>query len=318
MSTKIEWAEEVWNPITGCTKISAGCKNCYAARMAPRLAGRFGYPKGDPFKVTVHHDKMELPLKWKKPRTVFVCSMGDLFHKAVPFEAIRSVIEIICKCQQHRFIVLTKRAKRMADFIEYYAGKHTNRPWPCDYSHIVFGVSVEDQATADERIPELLATPAVCRFVSYEPALGPVDFKNIRLPKAHDTESSSHYHINCLTDADDDHFYNVHPKINGIIMGGESGPGARPMHPEWARQARDDCAAAGVPFFFKQWGEWTAARRSDNSSGFERICPSIGITDNKKIHEWPSGEFSIRVGKKKAGRFLDGKEHNDLPWGNKA
>src|SRR3990170_4343202 len=160
-NTKIEWATKSWNPITGCTKVSAGCQNCYAKRMAKRLAGRYGYPKDNPFAVTPHPERLQEPLSWKKPQRIFVCSMGDLFHEAVSFSFVRRVLDIVDSCPQHTFLFLTKRPERM----EYYPRRNV---W--------LGVSVENQETEDERIPLLLQPPAAKRFVSYEPALGPVDF----------------------------------------------------------------------------------------------------------------------------------------------
>lgn len=254
--TKIEWADKVWNPVTGCTKISEGCRNCYAERMAKRLAGRCGYPKENPFAVTLHPDRLEEPLHWKKPSRIFVCSMGDLFHEEVPLKFIAEVFNtmVAWRCPKHyrhdededgcfnedpghTYLILTKRPKRMKRVMEKELSEYVgecwggNTPlalefevgsWPPD--NLWLGVSVENQKTADERIPLLLQTPAVKRFVSYEPALGPIDFAPwIK-------------------------------QIDWLIMGGESGPGARPMHPDWARSTRDQCKAASVPFFFKQWG----------------------------------------------------------------
>ena len=211
-NTKIEWAEKVWNPVTGCSKISPGCENCYAERMAFRLRGRCGYPDGEPFRVTLRPQRLEEPMRWRKSSMVFVCSMGDLFHDDVPDDFIHRVFATIGQCPQHTFIILTKRPKRMKAFIEdYYAYESPTNVW--------LGVTTENQEMADRRIPILLQIPAVVRFVSVEPMLGPVDLAR-----------------GC-------------EKIDWVICGGETGPNARPMHPDWVRSLRDQCQSAGVPFF---------------------------------------------------------------------
>ncbi len=310
--TKIEWAEKVWNPVTGCTKISSGCKNCYAERMSKRLAGRAGYPE-DGFKVTLHPDKLEEPLRWKKPSRIFVCSMGDLFHEDVPFAFIDRVIDTIYKCPQHTFLILTKRPHFMKEYFEQIGLR--NNIW--------LGTSIEDQKTADERIPLLLQTPAAKRFVSYEPALGPVDFTNIMpvsLRPTHPHDPLMFYDaLRGHCKASD----NIGlPKLDWIIMGGESGPGARPMHPDWARSVRDQCKAAGTPFFFKQWGEWaptmdveylnTTTRKTEvHESELKEGYPHKYIMlNNKRIFV---KDRMFRVGKARAGCLLDGKEHKERP-----
>ena len=233
MPTKIEWTDETWNPITGCKKVSDGCKNCYAERMAKRLAGRYGYPADDPFKPTLHEDKLDVPLKWKKPRRIFVCSMGDLFHEDVHRETILRVWKTMAESPQHTFQVLTKRPERMMYILEQWMHPAlrlslVDHTWPLP--NVWLGVTAENQETADQRIPILLNTPAAVRFVSCEPLLGPVDLHPGWLLPISPTTS----------------------KLNQVIVGGESGPGARPMNPDWARSIRDQCKAAGVPFFMKQ------------------------------------------------------------------
>ncbi|MDH5477805.1 MAG: phage Gp37/Gp68 family protein [Nitrospinota bacterium] len=243
--TKIEWADRVWNPVTGCTKISPGCKNCYAERMSRRL-GKIkgsGYPPADPFAVTIHPDRLEEPLKWRKPSRVFVCSMGDLFHEKVPRDFIHRVIYIPRVFPQHTFMFLTKRPQRMREVllspIRYMLPLHYKEGFPL--LNVWLGVSIEDQTTADDRIPWLLHTPAAKRFVSFEPALEPVDM----------TPYLS--------------------ELDWVIMGGESGPGARPMHPDWARKVRDDCKETGAPFFFKQWGGWNKKTGGHLVDGVEHL-----------------------------------------------
>lgn len=231
--SKIEWCDKVWNPITGCTKISEGCGNCYAERMARRLAGRCGYPKDNPFAVTLHPERLNEPLRWKKPQRVFVCSMGDLFHKDVKQVSLMEIFMTIRSCPQHTFLILTKRAKEMCQFFWRFRNIHCS---PNSTPNLWLGVSVENQKTADKRIPLLLQIPAIKRFVSYEPALGPVNFmKYIKLPGHGSGE------FNFWIDL-----------IDWIIMGGESGPGARPMKIEWARDVKNQCVNAGIPFFYKQ------------------------------------------------------------------
>jgi len=266
--SKIEWTNKSWNPITGCTPVSEGCRNCYARRMAQRLKGRYGYPMDDPFRVTFHPDRLNEPSKWLKPRMVFVCSMGDLFHYSLSYLTINEVIAVIGRNYQHIFQILTKRPERA---LEFY-GRFPVRKYP----NVWLGVSVENQKTADERIPILLQIPAAVHFVSYEPALEEVNFTP---------------YLN---------------KLDWLIAGGESGPGARPAHPDWFRKARDQCVAAGVPFFFKQWGEWAP------SGQFE----STGCNP-KGVFQFEDGIFSDRtvfkVGRCKAGRLLDGKEWSQYP-----
>jgi len=211
-NSKIEWTESTWNPCTGCSKISSGCKNCYAERMALRLqaAGSPNYRNG--FRVTLHKHVLDAPLRWRQPRTIFVNSMSDLFHKDIPFDFIESVFQVMCKASHHRFQVLTKRSSRLTEL----AGQ---LPWP---QNLWMGVTVEN-ADYVSRIDDLRKTAASVKFLSCEPLLGPI-------PRL-DLEG-----------------------IDWVIVGGESGPGARPMDPKWVIDIRDQCLAAGVPFFFKQWG----------------------------------------------------------------
>lgn len=279
--TKIEWADKVWNPITGCTKINEGCRNCYAERMSKRLAGRYGYPKENPFKVTLHPDKLE-PFHWKKPARIFVCSMSDLFHVNVPFAFVDKVVRNIRLSSRHIFLVLTKRPHFMKEYFEQIGS----------IENLWLGVSVENQKTADERIPLLLQTSATKRFVSYEPAIGPVDFLNIKAGE-HATLAS----LGAILLGGQ--------KLIGldwIIMGGESGPKARPMHPDWVREVRDQCEAVNVPFFFKQWGEWMPLASADEADNY----PSSHMIEDDDIRY-------VRIGKKAAGCLLDGKEHKEMP-----
>lgn len=243
--SNIEWTDSTWNPVTGCAKLSPGCKNCYAETFAERWRGIPGHPYEQGFDLKLWPDRLTLPLVWKEPRMIFVNSMSGLFHKDVPDIFIRKVFQTMLEAGHHIFQVLTKRSERMMRWVGGYF-KNSNVP-----SHIWLGVSVENQDYT-WRIKPLQETPAQIRFLSVEPLLGPVDL--------------------------------AHPYLRGIhwvIVGGESGPRARPMNPVWARQIRTQCQKYQVSFFFKQWGAF-----------------------NFK---------SQRVGKKAAGRILDGKTWNQMP-----
>lgn len=226
--TKIQWTDESWNPITGCTKISTGCKNCYAERMSNRLAGRFGYPKNDPFQVTLHSDRLKQSLHWKKPRMIFVVSMGDLFHEAVPFDYIDRVIQTISDTPRHTYQILTKRPERMMEYVKYADNEVKEAGYDSingEYfefpPNLWMGVSIENQKTADERTPILLDIPAKVRFVSCEPLLEKIKYFSLK-------------------------------EIDWVIVGCESGPKSRTMKPLWARNIRNQCGFADVPFFMKQ------------------------------------------------------------------
>lgn len=256
--TKIEWASEVWNSVTGCSPISEGCQNCYAHKMAQRLKGRFGYPQNEPFRVTFHPDKLEQPLRWKKPRRIFVCSMGDLFHKDIPFDVIAAAFGVMSFCQQHTFIVLTKRPSRMVKFFDgFHNGDYRSnfnwwlneacsalpdnitkgirlRPKPdkLPLPNVYLGVSVESDKYR-WRIEELIKIPGK-HLVSYEPALGPLD---LCVPYGQGVGD-------LLID-----------NIDGVIAGCESGPGRRPAKMQWFRGLKNQCVDANVPFFLKQMDE---------------------------------------------------------------
>ena len=228
MPTKIEYVTETWNPVTGCTPVSEGCTNCYAERAAAnRLAGRYGYPpKPYHFKVTLHPDRLEQPLKWRKPRRIFVCSMGDLFHEDVKRDFIYDVYVAMKNAPQHIFLILTKRPAQMKHWVD------TVRPRSWPLSNVWLGVTAENQARADERIPVLLSIPAAVRFVSIEPMLGPVDLGYTFAPAYIEAGGK--------------------PALDWVILGAETGPSRRAMLPRWARDVKEQCVAAGVPFFLKQ------------------------------------------------------------------
>jgi protein gp37 len=320
MTTKIEWCMnpdgtpgEVWNPVTGCRKTSSGCQNCYAERIAKRFWGERKFTD-----VVCHEDRLDVPLHWKKPRRIFVNSMSDLFHPNVPFGFVEGVWDTIAKAQQHTFIILTKRPDRMLKFSRWMAGRDdiSTAEWP---RNVWLGVSVENQQAADERIPLLLQTPAAVRFLSCEPLLGPVELDhwlkvckhwNIKdsLSQApwHPPYPKYQYSPQALVHAD------WEPPIHWVIAGGESGPGARPAHPDWFRGLRDQCQAASVPFFFKQWGEW--APPEVDRYGPSDVLPLDGsCTSRHHCFAFPDGQRMERIGKGFAGRLLDGREWNEFP-----
>lgn len=279
--SKIEWTDKTWNPVTGCTKVSQGCKNCYAERMYERFNG-----KGSFKNIICHPERLEHPLRWKKPCMVFVNSMSDLFHEDVPFEFIRRVFMAMLNSPMHTFQVLTKRPERAVEFFKEMKSLGSTIGYET-LQNVWIGVSVEDQETANERIPLLLQVPASVSFLSCEPLLGPIDF----------------YEVSSSMPPDHTHPWRGEPILYGIhwlIAGGESGPGARPMHPDWVRELRDQCNDAGVAFFFKQWGEWAEHRLSE-------------AKQLKSVFHKGFGQDMCKVGKKSAGRLLDGVLHNEFP-----
>ncbi|WP_255772373.1 DUF5131 family protein [Mycobacteroides abscessus] len=326
--TGIEWTDATWNPVTGCDKVSPGCDHCYAETFAERWRGTPGHYFETGFDVQLRPDKLDLPLRWTKPRKVFVNSMSDLFHDKVPDEYIARVFAVMALAPQHTFQLLTKRHGRMRSLLTRceHRGAHKpgidfrsamawavskanpdrlphvpddaeirifhETPWPLP--NVWLGVSAEDQKRADLRIPALLDTPAAVRFVSAEPLLGPIDLHGDPIGK-------------------DSVFWIGH--LDWVIVGGESGPGARPMHPDWARSMRDQCVAAGVPFLFKQWGEWRPWMREDTLG---REC--WVNQDTGRIAEYGDAALKLgswnlvnRVGKKRAGRELDGRTWDQYP-----
>ncbi|HYL89157.1 MAG TPA: phage Gp37/Gp68 family protein [Burkholderiales bacterium] len=250
--SNIEWTEMTWNPVTGCTKISQGCKNCYAERMAKRLKamGSGRYRAG--FEVTLHPDLLDVPRRWRQPRSVFVNSMSDLFHEDVPDAYIESVFETMNACPQHTFQVLTKRAGRLA----------TLAPRLSWAPNVWMGVSVEDIRVAD-RIDLLRTVPAKVRFLSLEPLIGPLDALRLE-------------------------------GISWVIVGGESGPRARPMKPEWVNSILRQCRAAGTAFFFKQWGgvRKDLSGRKLNGAFYNEMPPRTG-TPAAKNRTTPSSSLVI-------------------------
>lgn len=234
----IEWTEATWNPVTGCTQVSPGCAHCYAKTFAERFRGVPNHPYENGFDLQLREERLDQPLRWTRPRTVFVNSMSDLFHEDIKLNFIRRVFDVMATASWHRFQVLTKRSERAAALAAAL-------PWT---DNVWMGVSVENQRWTS-RIDDLRRIPSAVRFLSCEPLLGPLDL---------DLEG-----------------------IHWVIAGGESGPRARRMRPEWAISVRDQCIAAGVPFFFKQWG----------------------------AHD----EDGIRRGKQASGRLLEGEAWSQMP-----
>jgi protein gp37 len=330
--TKIEWTDKTWNPIrarnkatggTGhyCVKVSDGCRNCYAETFQPRFKNPIRYAAQDRAMVDIFLDEKTLlaPLRWKKPRMVFVCSMTDLFAEWVPDDWIDQVFAVMALTPQHTYQVLTKRPERMRDYLVNDATywriscaqsrggmgfapgqiNHENdafQPWNRPLRNVWAMTSVEDQPSANARIPQLLATPAAVRGISLEPMLGPVDLTNIDTMAIKGCER-----INALTGEGMDFLgtpvRTIPNRIHWVIVGGESGPGARPIFPDWAHDIRDQCSAAGVAFFFKQWGDYLPAgeRRADGQL-WKPLCGSY-----------------LRATKSMTGRLLDGREYNQLP-----
>lgn len=286
--TGIEWTDATWNPVTGCGKVSQGCKNCYAERVFPRA-----YGKDRKFTdVVCHYDRLNIPLKWTKPRKIFVNSMSDLFHEDVSDDFIRAVWKAMADAKQHIFQVLTKRPERMEKLLNIFR-ETTWREGEKILPNVWLGVSVEDQKTANERIPVLMDTPASVRFVSAEPLLGPIDLK-LSSRVIHILEKVPYHPGFAHTE--------TKPLLDQIIVGGESGPKARPMHPEWVLDIRDQCQEAETAFHFKQWGEW-----SPYYGGIPVKAESKMVyNDTRCMKMW-------KIGKKEAGRILDGRTWDEYP-----
>ncbi|WP_299558646.1 phage Gp37/Gp68 family protein [uncultured Sulfitobacter sp.] len=323
--TKIEWTERTWNPIVGCSVVSPGCTSCYAMKMAARIERMGGAPQYDGTtkdsragavwtgKVALAEKALLAPLKRNTPTTYFVNSMGDLFHEDVPDEWIDQVFAIMALCPQHTFQVLTKRSARMREYVDtkppdgqhlkpahiFSAGARagfwkSTAPFHWPLPNVWLGVSAEDQQRADERIPDLLATPAAVRFISAEPLLRRIDLLQPQFGEVF-CNAKCNEHCQARGDEECPKFFG---KIDWVIVGGESGKNARPMHPDWARSLRDQCAAAGVSFFFKQWGEFV----------------SVSEVEGEGSHfKFPDGATVRRIGKKAAGRTLDGHTHSETP-----
>lgn len=330
--TTIEWTNETWNPIRGCAIVSKGCTNCYAMRQAHRsnrpggaYEGLTKLSRGGPVwtgEARAVRELFEKPLSWKTPRRVFVNSMSDIFHDDVSWEVLDVLFAVMALADKHQFQILTKRPKRMLDYFtrpmasaslsvegrvgrraveiarrrgENVAATNWDMWWEWPPRNVWLGVSVEDQRTAAERIPLLLRTPAAVRWISAEPLLEQLDFYGLIVGE---------------------------PRLHWVVAGGESGPGARPMHPDWPRTLRDQCAQFSIPFFFKQWGSFLPGecnpgdpqlRWQDGRSEwygdhadikYQNHC--ISGANGRWVFAWPTP-------KAKAGRQLDGRTHDEYP-----
>lgn len=332
--TSISWTDATWNPLAGCSRVSEGCRNCYAEGMAARFnkPGQWGEGlatmvrtldgKAAPRwtgEVRFNEAALDQPLRWRKPRRIFVNSTSDLFHEAAPDEWIDKVFAVMALSPRHTFQILTKRPERMREYLQPfdqrradslgkmvvglgYIGPLEALRWPLP--NVWLGVSVEDQVTADVRIPYLLATPAAVRFISAEPLLGPVDLTDLTIRVRPGEEPCGLAGADALTgmhwDAVDTItgiYGSPDPRLDWVIVGGESGPRARPMHPDWVRKIRDQCAESAVPFHFKQWGCHLPAGQTATQSGLWK----------------PSCDSTLFTTVKNAGRHLDGVEHLAFP-----
>lgn len=359
--SSIEWTDATWPIVQGCDYESPGCTHCYAVPLLWRMAHNPNPAISGPLqgvvaknaagklhftgKVALREDRLDWPLKWKEPRQIFVPSHGDLFHPSVPDWFIDKVFAVMALCPQHTFQVLTKRSKRMREYLStpdvaarvwkaaneipdcserlYLRALGMNggdwggaTPWPL--RNVWAGVSTEDQPRADERIPDLRATPAAVRFISAEPLLGPLDIaEHLIGEEEHGIDMSREVggRVGACT--------GWIPPLDWVIAGGESGPRSRPMHPDWVRSLRDQCATARVPFFFKQWGNWREAQEGDEfdtSRGRASKPPAFIVKpDDGTVHCFmppnpdPRCRVMLEVGKKAAGATLDGREHREFP-----
>lgn len=299
--TGIEWTDATWNPIRGCRRVSTGCINCYAETMAARFSGpgqpyeglaemKHGKPRWTG-QYQIVWDKFDQPLRWKRPRMIFVNSMSDLFYEELPFSVTLQIFETMIEANHHIFQVLTKRPGQMLKFFKYLYDVRImvwNRY--IESNNIWMGISAENQDTANERIPLLLKTPGHIRWVSAEPLLGPIDLRKCGAIK--EKWNIVRTDVSCSVG-----------EIDWLVTGGESGHGARPMHPNWARKLRDDCSEASIPFFFKQWGKWSPDMPSQPYNYRKEL-----VRDGVKTTTVMYG-----VGKKIAGNKLDSKIYQEYP-----
>lgn len=344
-TTSIEWCRgadgskgKSWNWVDGCEKVSEGCRLCYAAGIAHRFAGTTSFPNG--FAVTLHPERLSLPLRWRKPTVCFVNSMSDAFEASIPVEAIAAAWAVMALAGRHTFKLLTKRparmrnmlnnpvfydevslqletlvesgipaaARRNVDTVRAWLSRRSAQGVPEPLPNLHLGVSVELQSWADLRIPTLEQTPAAIRWISVEPCLGAV---SVAVP---DRRGVDHVH------ADQGEASKAFYNLDWVVCGGESGPSARPLHPQWARDLRDQCQQAGIPFFFKQWGRWKPVPVSTVADQRKKV--RVVLPDGSAPVELADydGELSdhgavpmISVGKSAAGRLLDGHIWDEHP-----
>jgi protein gp37 len=318
--TKIEWTEKTWNPVRGCSRVSEGCRNCYAERQAGRFSGAgqpyeglVSYRQGG-FKWTgkmmVADDHLSAPASWRKPSMVFVCSMSDLFHENLPFDRVDQVFQVMLRESRHTYQILTKRPARMRQYITDRFRR--GNPLP---GHIWLGTSVEDQKACNARFPELIQTPCPIRFLSVEPMLGPIELGL----------------AGTCPESWGKGYTPVAAHLHWVICGGESGAGARPMHPSWVQRLRDECKEEivdpyhhTVAFFFKQWGAWSPIRGNERrplepTKGWLALHPigSQAMTKDNPFNPFERGHphwvWMRKRGKKLAGRTLDQKTWSEYP-----
>jgi protein gp37 len=357
--SNIEWTDASWTPVkarnraTGkvgwhCEHVSEGCANCYAEGMNLRLGTKLPFKPGHrkDIEIVLDEEMLTAPMRWSK-RMIFVCSMTDLFADFVTDKMIDRVFAVMALCPQHTFQVLTKRSARMRRYLSQFERRghyvcsttrdqiwrdprdgnsflllQEGQSWPLP--NVWLGVSAERQKEADERIPDLLATPAAVRFISAEPLLGPINLSGLGVPTVHHHPDNKIEAIEtkkafgALVKAAASHLGSV--TLDQVIVGGESGPRARPMHPQWPRDLRDQCEDAGVPFFFKQHGEFAPSGTGDQKwivradASYAAMPTPAGIGHHSPMD---GSSFVYRVGKKAAGRLLDGVEHNGMPGDNR-
>jgi len=345
--TPIEWTDATWPIVAGCAPASPGCDHCYAARNTSgrlrNLPAYAGLATGGTFtgEIRLLPERLGWPLRQRKPRRIFVCSQSDLFHPGVPTEFIARTFAVMASCPQHTFQILTKRSARLRSLLtdecrcgvghppgthfrsamEWAATPHspTHVPglksglarrtgWPLPNVHI--GVSVESQTYADRRIPRLLATPAAVRWISAEPLLGEIDLSDWIEPECGACQGAGEINGGDGCPARCDGGRTRDPRLDWVVAGGESGPGARPMHPDWARSLRDQCTTAAVPFCFKQWGDWTDTEHGQAADGAADLLVRR-VTAYKK--QDVDGTTMLRLGKRRAGRVLDGRTWDEYP-----
>lgn len=313
--SEIEWTDATWTVVQGCDYDSPGCKNCYAVGVIwrlshnpdPQISGPLKglvckTDKGDLVwtgKLALRADRLDWPLRWRKPLRIFVPSHGDIFHEDVPDHFLHQILAVMAACPQHTFQVLTKRADRMRRYIADSGRTILQNVW--------LGVSVEDQRRADERIPHLLATPAAKRFLSCEPLLEGISIGAVSIPAA-EVKALPFDHPKQADDlaaeGEDVQLYDL-GGIDWVIVGGESGKDARPMHPKWVRSLHDECSRGGIPFFFKQWGAWAPADKPPSETQKDEELRGTGVM--------LGDQYMRRLGKDATGALLDNRVYRAFP-----
>lgn len=307
-NTKIEWTDHTFNPWIGCTKVGPGCDHCYAENLMDTRMGVASWRPGAE-RVRTKEANWKMPLRWNaqadafmaqhgRRQRVFCASLADVFDNAVDPQWRADLFELIAATPNLDWLLLTKRIGNVGNML----------PVPSDFDrhfpNVWIGATIVNQAEADRDIPKLLAVPARVRFLSMEPLLGPVNLHAWLCTHGDTAKPEQHMGSWCTPRND---------SVSWVIVGGESGPGARPMHPDWARSLRDQCEDAGVPFLFKQWGEWMPTIHEGDTVKlvFEKGAPHG--PDQPAFHDWPDGQGVARVGKKAAGRLLDGRTWDGFP-----